>query len=266
MQVDDLVVMDDRRGMRCLLEALEPSPAARAARALLGERRRLLLCTGFPVGGLPESDGPPGTIALARALRMIGRDVVVVSWLEALEAMAQGLGDLPREEIPRGVLPPCLEGAVVTIEVCGRIQDGSYRNMNGVDVRSEAPWFEDAVGTHALISIGDGGNEFGMGSTPQSWFRGRTVERPVSTCDVLVVGQVSNWAALAVVAALSREMGRDLLPSSDEYHGLLVQLADRGIVDGVRRMAVPTEDGTSFGRGADIVRDVRGWFLHSTGG
>jgi hypothetical protein len=262
---DDRVVFDDRRGMRSLLHILPPSPAGRAARRLLAERRRLLLCTGFPVGGRPETDGPAGTVVLARALGVLGHDIAVVSWPEALAVMVSSLGDLPCVPIPRGVRPPPVAGVPITIEVCGRAADGAYRNLHGRDVRADAPWFEETVGLHALVGIGDGGNEFGMGSAPAAWFEQHPVERPVSTCDVLVAGQVSNWAALAVVAALAVETGRDLLPGPDDYQRLLADLAAGGAVDGMTGVPQPTEDGFPLGTGPSVLAELRRWVAQAVG-
>ncbi len=260
---DDLVVVDDSRGMASLLRLLgDGSPAIGAADALLASRERLLVCTGFPVDGHAETDGPAGAIVLARALRSVGstdKPPVLVSWPEAIASWAPLLGDLPRDQIRRGQPSARIAGAAVTVEVCGRLADGSYRNMRGIDIRADAPWFEDAIGEHALIAIGDGGNEFGMGSAPKKWFEARTVRPPVSTCDVLVVGQVSNWATLAVVAALARKTGMDLLPTPAAYQDLLEGLVRCGALDGVRRVAEPTEDGFELGRGMAVVDELRRW-------
>lgn len=257
------VLFDDRRGMMSLLGLLGPgSPAARAARALLAARERLLICTGFSVAGLTESDGPPGAIVLARALAALGRDVALVTFKEAHAALAPALDDEHAVEaltIARGAPSVPLSGVPVTIEVCGRVASGAYVNMAGHDIQREAPWFETAVGTHALVSIGDGGNEFGFGSAPPAWFASRGVHPPVSTCDHLVVGQVSNWAAMAVVAVLARTTGRALLPTADAYQAMLETLAASGVIDGVSRAATPTEDGAPLHAGMDVVRALAAW-------
>lgn len=235
------------------------SPALRAARAILASEGRILLCTGFPIESGSETDGPASAIVLAHALRGLSRDCVVVSWAGALKSWALALEGIPSLPIARGEPALRLEGPAVTIEVCGRTADDGYYNMRGVDVRAQAPWFEDALGAHALVSVGDGGNEFGMGSAPTGWFAGRSVKKPVSTCDVLVVGQVSNWAVLAIVACLARLTGRPLLPSPEEYEALLERLAAGGVMDGVRKTVQATEDGFEPRRGATIVASLERW-------
>ncbi len=259
MAPDEIVVCDDTRGMRSLLALLPSSPALRAAALLLAEQRRILLCTGFPVDGHPETDGPAGAIALATALRSLQRPVVVVSWADALTAMEPDLGGLPCEEIQRGKSSKKIEGAPFTIEVCGRDAGNAYFNMKGSDITNACPWFEDAVGTHALVSICDGGNEYGMGSAPPQWYENRSMQRPTATCDALVVGQVSNWAALAVVAALSVQTRSNLLPSPTDYQQLLADLASRGMVDGVTRAQQPTEDGFDSAKSGTVLRSLHTW-------
>ena len=262
---DDLVILNDERGMQALLCRLEPLPAMRAARAILSQRHRLLLCTGFPVCGCPETDGPAGTIALAHALQNLKREIIVLSWDDALEAMEPSLGEIPCQTIPRGIHPQQIDGVAITIEVCGRTIDGAYLNMLGNDVINDAPWFEDVIGSHALVSIGDCGNEYGMGSAPIEWFENRPIKRPVSTCDILVVGQVSNWAALAVVAALSVESKKNLLPAPDDYQKVLDIITARGVVDGVTRRSQATEDGFDVGEGVTVLRKLHQWVSDVSG-
>lgn len=257
--LDDIVVLNDSRGMRTLLDSLPPAPALRAARAILGEKRRLLLCTGFPVNGRPENDGPPGTIALALALRKLQRDFAIVSWADTLTGINEAAGRFESIALPPNEAPIAIDGAVVTIEVCGRTGDGAYYNARGSDISKHVPWFEQAVGTHALLSIGDGGNEFGMGSAPLEWFDAFAVKRPVSSCEVLIAAQISNWGALAVVAALSVESGANLLPSSADYETLLARLASLGFVDGFTGLPAPTEDGFSTEHSLAVLEALHGW-------
>lgn len=257
--LDDIVVLNDNRGMRALLDSLRPSPAMRAASAILKEKQRLLLCTGFPVNGHPENDGPPGTIVLALALRKLHLDFAIVSWAETLIGISEAAGRFETIALAPNAAPIALDGAVVTIEVCGRTGDGAYYNARGSDISKEVPWFEQAVGTHALVSIGDGGNEFGMGSAPAQWFDAFAVKRPVSSCDVLVAAQISNWGALAVVAALSVESGENLLPSPAYYETLLARLASLGFVDGFTGLPAPTEDGFSTEVSLSVLEALHGW-------
>jgi len=71
--VDGLLALDP--GRRGIGRFFVRGGAAAAARSL-ARARRALLTTGFTVGpGLPETDGPPGTAVLGRALRRLGTSV-----------------------------------------------------------------------------------------------------------------------------------------------------------------------------------------------
>lgn len=257
-----IIIRTNKRGMRDLAACLDESHIMRAASALLALpcSDPVNICTGFPVQGRPETDGPAGALALAGALIGLGREVRLASYPEVLQVIGPLTPGAARHHLlPCGATAPRLDGPAISIEICGRVKDGSYRNMRGQDIGASAPWFETAIGLSALVSIGDGGNEFGMGSAPRQWFDRWKVEKPVSICSHLVPAEVSNWGALGVVAALSRLTGQDLLPGPEEYDRLLNQLAEAGFVDGMHGTAMPTEDGWPAGTGRSVVAALRDW-------
>ena len=57
--------------------------------------------------------------------------------------------------------------------------------MKGDDITNMSPWFELSFGFHSMLSVGDGGNEFGMGKfacsllprqvSKSSYFNNKTV-------------------------------------------------------------------------------------------
>ena len=263
---DEIVTLNDERGMQSLLRQLGPgSPSQRAAVLLRHCSEPLLLCTGFPVAGSSETDGPVGAVVLARALQRLNRTVSIVSWPEALRSWAELVRGIDCIELRVGKQrSQRLYGKAITIEACGRVEDGCYENLRGKNVADQAPWFEDAIGDRALISIGDGGNEFGMGSAPASWFDARQVRQPISKCEALVVGQVSNWAVLALVAALSRLIAINLLPDPAQYQAMLDVLAYKGVVDGVSGKPSATEDGFDHGEGPRILERLHAWLAVAT--
>lgn len=128
------------------------------------------------------------------------------------------------------------------------------------------------AGSAFRIGIGDGGNELGMGLLPAELV-GRVVAsgeriRCVVGADALLVGGTSNWAAAALVGALSLlrpevpELRTLLEPawSSD----LLTAIVSAGAVDGVRRRPTRSVDGLDWpayaeplAQIADLVRSAR---------
>lgn len=251
--------------MKDLLAGLGCDPLPAAARALMESERRLIVATGFPVGGQPETDGPPGAIALCHALVALGAGsgVALASWRAVLDLCAP---ELPREvELLELPMPPhrCarLDGDVIAIEVCGTTPSGARLNMRGEDLRDEAPCFEDALGDDILVAIGDGGNEMGMGSAPAGWHERHGVERPRSRAEFLVPADVSNRGALALVAASSAHARRDLLPNAEAHVTLIARLVARGAVDGFTGDAHPGVDGRPSSEEGEVIAALRRWWV-----
>lgn len=253
--IQELLCQDNGRGMPQLVRRLPAGHLREAALALLQGPATCVIATGFPVGGQPETDGPPGALALAQAFSRLGRKGVLCSWEQvtmAVQALSPGL---QVRTVPRGrhvgkKLDIGEPFSLVTIEACGRTRDGRYLNMRGVDVADDAPWFEDWLGEHALVSIGDGGNEFGMGTADDAFFRDHPVQRPISTCRYLLPAPTSNDGAYALVAALALVSGdAGLLPSAAEQLAVLEALHAQGFVDGFSGEVVRRVDGRPFPQG-----------------
>lgn len=255
----ELATPHDDRGMGQLLRALPTNPALLAARSLLRTRKPIAVCTGFPVNGKPETDGPPGAFAMIDALEKLGKNVKLASWPEALRIFRGVRPDTESIEVPAGAVRTTarVEGhAVLTIEICGLCDDGTYRNMHGCDISSHAPRFEEVFGTTSLVSIGDGGNEFGMGSAPDWFFELRQVRRPVSTSSHLVPAAASNYGAYAVIKELEWATGQRLLPDPDEHLDLIRALVEMGCVDGFTGEAKPAIDGRSLDETRQLLKTL----------
>ena len=259
---------DDARGMQRLLRMISGDPAREAAAALLDAGERIVICTGFPVAGAPETDGPPGAIELARALERIGQSVAIASWRRVLDLMAPwalGVELIEVECGPDGGTRP-IEGAIVAIEACGRAADGCWRNMKGEDISAQVPRFEDHVGERLLVAVGDGGNELGMGSAPEAFFEGLPFPRPVSTAQVLVPSTVSNWGALAIVAELSAASRRRLLPDPEQHGQLLRDMVAVGAVDGFSGHRIEAVDGRPVAESVAVVKALQEWLARALPG
>ena len=259
--IDRLLALDP--GQRGIERFFVRGGAAGAARSL-AKGRRTLLTTGFTVApGQPETDGPPGTAVLGRALRLLGHEVTYVTDevnVPVLEAALDALGE-PTTVLVFDALPDATTAArrvladeapthLVSIERPGRAQDGDYRNARGASVRSwNAPLdalFLAAPKRVATVGIGDGGNEIGMGNVRARILRTRALPRAItSVIEVrhLVVAGTSNWGAWGVVAELSQLTDRALLHSADEERNMVEACVVAGAVDGLSRERAPTVDG-----------------------
>ena len=263
--IDALLALDP--GGRGIARFFVRGGAERAARALRGARR-VVLTTGFSLGpGLPETDGPPGTAALGRALRQLGATVTYVTdpvAVPPLEGALKALGEPVAIEtfhaahaaglaVARRFLAEHRPTHLIAVERPARTRDGDYRSARGESVKDcNGPLdalFLVAGPRVVTVGIGDGGNEVGMGNVAA---RIPPVRRPdgrrvpiAGTVKVrhLVVAGTSNWGAYGVVAALEALTGRALLPSAEEERAMVQACVDAGAVDGITRRPEPTVDG-----------------------
>lgn len=267
-------------GQRGIAALGQPGALRSAARALAGARR-VLIASGFPVWSgppgterelLPESDGPPGAVALGRALVRIGAEVgagaevgvgVEVEYLtDARSApLFRAMGVEPRvatwsgavaADGARELLATLGADAVVSIELPGRGQAGRYWSMRGEAL--DTPALDEvllAAEARGLLSlaIGDGGNEAGLACLAAGVARllplGERIATTVAARHVLAAG-VSNWGAYALLGGLSLIHGRCLVPSEDETRRDLEAVAAAGGVDGILKTRGLEVDGQPF--------------------
>lgn len=242
----------------------------RRAAARLAGADRVLIVTGFLIerAGVGESDGPPGSAVLARALARLGKDVRIVTDLHSaalVEASAAALGSRPRvvtlspgdgELACLAILSGFRPDVVVAIERPGKAADGGFYSMRGSDMRALVP-DTDALVSRASdyggvsVAIGDGGNELGLGSIgaiiDERVPLGSTI-RAVTPADEPIVAGVSNWGAYGLVRALellALEGGRtiSLLHGPGDETAMLEAVAAAGGVDGCSGRREPTVDG-----------------------
>lgn len=246
LALSQLVIVPSTRGMAELARELRPDLFTAAAAALLENHLPIVLATGFPIGGRPETDGPPGAFALADALVHLGHEVAIACWHEANLSLSAIRPDLEYIDVPvTAAAHPAPLGSValIAIEACGRTLDGTYRNMRHQDISAAAPRFEDCFGEVALVAIGDGGNEFGLGGFSDEFYANHNLIAPVSTAEHVLPGVTSNYAAYALVCALERASGQSLLPDPDDHCRLIERLVAAGFVDGMSGQNIPLVDG-----------------------
>ncbi|MCX5121636.1 DUF4392 domain-containing protein [Micromonospora sp. NBC_00362] len=278
------------RGSEALAEPAAGGLLA-AARSLAAGAPDAAVFTGFFIPGAEppaaETDGPLGAVQIAAALRQLGgrcrlvTDEPCAPVVEA--AVAAAAPGLPVDVAPlRGyeewaaaLLPEY--GRLTHLVACERVGpgvDGRPRNMRGEDIGAHTAPLDRLYtsGSAYRIGIGDGGNELGMGLLPADLI-GRVVAsgeriRCVVGADALLVGGTSNWAAAALVGALSLlrpdvPQLRTLLEPAWSYD-LLTAIVRAGAVDGVRRRPTLSVDGLDWPayaepliRIAELVREAR---------
>ncbi len=264
-RIEDILVARNLRGMQTVQPHLEPGYCLRAARILDRCRDSVLIGTGFPVVETFETDGPVGSIALYGVLEQIGATPTIVCGRPISAAIGERyrvheirVGDHDRrEQEAREALAHFRPDAIVSIERPGQAADGGYYNMRGENISRNTACFDTfmTLGDCPTIAIGDGGNEIGMGKVAAA-LRELDIVPSVTSCDELIVADVSNWGAYGLIALLSLWRGRDFL-AEFEPRAVLRYISELGSVDGVTRVNQLTEDGLDPSEGESVIRELR---------
>lgn len=263
--IENLLVAANPRGMRTVQPALAPGYYSRAAQWLMNCRGTVLIGTGFPVETTYETDGPVGAIALYRAIEALGAEPVLVCGAplanrisDQFEVIEIGVGNLEDAELNSTNLLSELEPQlIISIERPGLAADGKYHNMRGEDISDRCACF-DYFMKHAkcpTIAIGDGGNEIGMGNISQA-LKELSIIPAETTCDELLLADVSNWGAYGLIGLVGYWLGNDLLAKINPLE-ILKYLSERGSVDGVTRENTLTEDSLPVSEGEDRILAIR---------
>jgi hypothetical protein len=276
MSIENIVLSRDHRGISALRPYLAPDFCERAAAFILERLGTVLLTTGFyiPAGAAPETDGPPGAIALGRVLAGLGSRVIYLTdaytapllrgLLDAREQVIEfPFADHQQSWLHAGDLVRSLAPTLtIAVERCGLTDEGVYRNMRGVDVSSYNAKIDYVFRAHeASVGIGDGGNEIGMGNLAAAIpLVMPMVGQPCATTTTrLVISSVSNWGAWGVIAALSRLRGENLLPGLREARELTSRTVALGAVDGTTGRNTESVDGFSLDENDRVLAEMHAW-------
>lgn len=272
-------------GQRGLLANAPANPMEKLQESLKNMTGVVIL-TGFPVRlGLHnftgETDGPLGAANLAFAFEAIGVPVWLLTDEEAYWIVNAALTKrgcrcrplmLPRYEADEFIaaqLDAIRPSHVLTIERPGKAGDGHYHNMRGgiIDAMSvDASSIIEAARQRGIttISIGDGGNEMGMGALFE------TIEKYVphgeaicarEVADIALISGVSNWWGWGISAVLSKIYGINLLPSNEMELAMLHEMVLAGSVDGCTKKPEETVDNLSMDVHLGVLDNVRAAML-----
>ena len=272
-------------GNRGLLANAPANPLDRLQEALQ-EITGVVILTGFPVRlGLHnftgETDGPMGAANLAFAFESIGVPVWLLTdeeayWVVNAAVTRRGCKCRPlmlpkyeADEFIAAQLDAIKPSHVLTIERPGKARDGHYHNMRGGIIDAmfvDASSIIEAARERGIttISIGDGGNEIGMGALAE------TIEKYVphgeaicarEVADIALISGVSNWWGWGVSALLSRMYGINLLPSDDMERGMLHEMVLAGSVDGCTKKPEETVDNLPMEVHLGVLSNVRSAML-----
>ncbi len=272
--IEDIILDHDKRGMLALRPHVPADFCTQAAQYVMDHPGHTVITTGFYVimAGKPETDGPPGAIAIGRALQALGRRVTYVTdsytapvlqkWAEGarvVEFPIAGVEDSKRHATQ--MLEDLQPALLISIERCGRNRNDEYLNMRARDISPQTARLDYLFDSEVpSVGIGDGGNEIGMGNLVDVIPSVDSLpdDPAISRVDRLVIASVSNWGGYGLVAAMSRIAGRNLLPSSDDEARMVEGMIEAGAVDGTTGDAVPTVDNFSMDENGQLLARLHG--------
>lgn len=279
--------------------------AARKLRDSIKEGDIVVIMTGFVLlpHGKAEMDGMVSSMILARALSLaFGAKPLIVcpaDCVQAVRRLAPVVGLHLYETIPElieypismGVMPFTKDAAradaeaealisaitavrsisaVVTIEAPGANRAGVYHNAAGKDVtaleaKSDALFTKLQARGVRDISIGDLGNELGMGALGEHLDRyvpgakrgscacpcgGGIAAATAAT--TIITATVSDWGCYAMIAALAYLVGNeDLMPTEGLVTAVITEASRSGLVD-MWGWLIPSVDGCDAAMNAGI--------------
>jgi hypothetical protein len=273
--LESILLSNDTRRISLLSGYLSERYCLEAARLLLAHPARVLLCTGFFISRamLPETDGPPGTLAIGEALIRLGYQPAYVSDQFSAPLLKKFANGAPVFTFPllSEAESVCFAGELierfrptllVSVERCGVTHRGRYLDWKEVDISDHNARMDTLFQFRIpSIGIGDGGNEIGMGNLAEQIAAapGLPKEPCVTRADALVIASVSNWGAYGLVAGLSRLTGISLLPTSQAESRRIREMIEFGACDGARAECVPGVDGFTLEENAQIIDRLQAW-------
>ena len=263
MQIETIVLSHDARGISRLKDYLPTDSYTEGAQFVLDEISDndgpIIITTGFYIAAAkaPETDGPPGAIAIGNALAALGKEVIYVTDSYTAPLFTDDVLETGRVEVfpiadhetskefARKLRNEIKPAFLVSIERAGLSQDKKYLDMVGRDITAYTAKIDYLFyGQENTLGIGDGGNEIGMGNLAQYIPAVETLpDNPAVTCVTkLLLASISNWGGYGLVAALCKLTGKNILPSVDWEKEIVRKIIKKGAVDGVSGKAILAVD------------------------
>lgn len=266
---EEVTLRYSKRGMTLLKEYLQKDYCKKAAEKLLqAPKGNVLITTGFYVAGYAETDGPIGTLAVAKALEGLGYHGIVITdkycegFFElkniSVEYVAIDADQSVYEEILEKYRPVYL----ISIERCGHNLENEYANMRGDSITGQTACIDTLFELAAekkipTIGVGDGGNEIGMGNVRQVILEKFELNPCVVTVDDLIIATTSNWGAYALAAYMAKLSGRPVFITYEEIEEYMAQIVALGCVDGVTKQKKMGTDGFSMEIEKEIITSLK---------
>ena len=261
-EIEKIILHDDTRGMSDLYKKIAKGFIERSTKLILEKKGVIIITTGFYIlsANAPETDGPPGAVALGKSLEKLGYDVFYVTDKYSYNILSGLLGEGNIIEFPvtshiesntfaNKLIRDYDPKSLISIERAGLSNDGKYRNFKGEDFSKYNAKIDYLFEQHPrTVGILDGGNEIGSGNYIEEIIKlGNIIDYPsIITATESIISSTSNWGAFGLIAGLSIHENINLLPSVDEGKRLIEKTYNLGAVEGLTGESKPYVDGRSL--------------------
>ena len=266
---EEVTLRYSKRGMTLLKEYLQKDYCKRAAEKLLqAPKGNVLITTGFYVAGYAETDGPIGTLAVAKALEGLGYHGIVITdkycegFFELKKISVEYVAIDADQSVYEEILEKYRPVYMISIERCGHNLENEYANMRGDSITGQTACIDTLFELAAekkipTIGVGDGGNEIGMGNVRQVILEKLELNPCVVTVDDLIIATTSNWGAYALAAYMAKLSGRPVFITYEEIEEYMAQIVALGCVDGVTKQKKMGTDGFSMEIEKEIITSLK---------
>ncbi|MEW6063082.1 MAG: glutamate cyclase domain-containing protein [Nanoarchaeota archaeon] len=251
MTIEDVILSNDKKGISKLKKYLNRNFCESSTKFILQNCKRTIITTGFYVNGTCETDGLVGAINLASILSELGADITFITDKYCFNIL-QNIQDFPVIEFPLGeigesfidnIIKRINPTLIIAIERSGASLDNKYYNFKGQDITKFTGkidiLFEKIENS---VSIGDTGNEIGMGNLYKEIVQEGVYPKPSKIKSKhLVLSSISNWGCYGVIRYISKLTKRDYLSRIEDL-SILKKLNLLGVVDGVNGELATTVD------------------------
>lgn len=266
---EEVTLRYSKREMTLLKEYLQKDYCKKVAEKLLqAPKGNVLITTGFYVAGYAETDGPIGTLAVAKALEGLGYHGIVITdkycegFFELKNISVEYVAIDAEQSVYEEILEKYRPVYMISIERCGHNLENEYANMRGDSITGQTACIDTLFELAAekkipTIGVGDGGNEIGMGNVRQVILEKLELNPCVVTVDDLIIATTSNWGAYALAAYMAKLSGRPVFITYEEIEEYMAQIVALGCVDGVTKQKKMGTDGFSMEIEKEIITSLK---------
>ncbi len=264
LSIEEIVLSHSTRGMDKLYHDFNTALIAKASRHFYDElkRGRVFIYTGFWANGMGETDGPVGAYFLYKGFEKLGFLPVIITdkycddFFPDCEVLYINVGEDTVQNFTH-ILNEYHPIANFSIERLGRDSSGRYKNAKRKDIGEFTSKLDILyeLSSATKYSIGDGGNEIGMGNF-QSFFEEYGIDYSSVKSDFPMVASVSNWGAYGFLAYLQKYSKKILLPCFEEVEQYLAFIVSKGAKEGFSGENKMCVDGKGYLVDAEILAQL----------